>query len=71
MTREELEAIKRPPCDVCGKPSTSACRDIVEIDNYEINIMESRIEGPPRYGCEKHPVESRTLWREQKGLWPL
>jgi hypothetical protein len=65
------EAIKRPPCDVCGKPSRSSCIDLVEIDNYETCIIETRREGPVRYGCNDHPVESRTLWREAKGLlWP-
>lgn len=48
-----------PLCDVCGKSSTHAVHDTWE--TLQSDISRAFVpHGVPRYGCDTHPVESRT-----------
>lgn len=46
-------------CDECGKPATHAARDVVKAENWRTRCYDF-IAGPPKFGCDEHPVESLT-----------
>lgn len=54
-------------CDVCGKPATNACNDIVETDPVrdESGTLWATWEkfGDTQYGCDEHPTKSATHYQ--------
>jgi hypothetical protein len=52
-----------PRCDVCGQPATSRAFDTIEDhgpDNH--GFVSISPVGWPRYGCDKHPVQSEAYY---------
>jgi hypothetical protein len=51
---------ERPPCDVCGKPATSAACDIIRGFDPTLTWVASK-PGAKHYGCDEHPASDRAI----------
>lgn len=50
--------VETPVCDECGQPAETVVWDIKQMYT-DGPAREYQQYGPPRFGCPKHPVESR------------
>ncbi len=48
-------------CDVCGQPATHAVRDAFRSLDLETGFVKFRPKEVVRFGCDEHPVESKTI----------
>lgn len=46
----------KPPCDVCGEPSTSASWDVQELESDDGVWRKFERIDKPHYGCNLHPA---------------
>lgn len=48
----------QPVCDICGKPATSAARDVAVDSSGPSIFTKMRPAGTVKHGCDEHPATS-------------
>ena len=60
-----------PPCDTCGAPASSVATDILLQPNYVTGLMDQTPIGKLKYGCDRHPAESKDCYSDPIWPWPV
>jgi len=51
--------LKKPVCEVCGKPATRTIQDVWRVQNDKLRIIEFEPQGIVFHYCDEHKRESR------------
>lgn len=59
----ENTILQKPKCDICDLPATMKARDVRQVIPEPLDAyLKIEPYGEWHYGCDNHPVESRTYY---------